>query len=107
MAARGGSVLRWRLRRTYFDIKPRTARPPRAWKIVQAQVDRPLRYLPVRLAPMPENKCGCAATLRRCYLQNCFLQFLHINRFSEMSGKTGATAALHEIGRASCRERVC
>ena len=33
----------------------------------------------------------------RGYLQNCFLQFLHINRFGEMSGKAGAAASLHVL----------
>ena len=34
--------------------------------------------------------------LRRCcYLLNCLLQFLHVDRFGQMRGKTSATAALH------------
>jgi hypothetical protein len=33
----------------------------------------------------------------RGYLQNRFLQFLHINRFGEMSGKAGAAASLHVL----------
>src|SRR5207237_9808991 len=29
-----------------------------------------------------------------CYLLNCLLQFLHVDRFGQMRGKTSATAAL-------------
>jgi hypothetical protein len=44
------------------------------------------------------RKAAANGSLRcRGYLQNCFLQFLHINRFGEMSGKAGAAASLHVL----------
>jgi hypothetical protein len=47
-----------------------------------------------RRLPSISSKSGLRC---RGYLQNRFLQFLHINRFGEMSGKAGAAASLHVL----------
>ena len=47
-----------------------------------------------RRLPSISSKSGLRC---RGYLQNRFLQFLHINRFGEMSGKAGAAATLHVL----------
>src|SRR5205814_6650424 len=44
------------------------------------------------------RKAAANGSLRcRGYLQNCFLQFLHINRFGEMCRKAGPAASLHVL----------
>ena len=64
--------------------------PPTRANIAQAQggsADPPGKCRKINAAVPPHLRC-------RGYLQNCFLQFLHINRLGEMSREAGAAASL-------------
>ena len=72
-------ALAWQAKRRLqsFDWRDTLRRVPNFRRVPQSAVNGSLRC--------------------RGYLQNCFLQFLHINRFGEMSGKAGAAASLHVL----------
>src|SRR5438874_13631392 len=50
--------------------------------------------LDARYASAISNSKNLLLLRRCCYLLNCLLQFLHVDRFGQMRGKTSATAAL-------------
>src|SRR5438552_7693964 len=50
--------------------------------------------LDARYASAISNSKNLLLLRRCCYLLDCLLQFLHVDRFGQMRGKTSATAAL-------------